>query len=308
MQDTTTADSGSVSAPAGSPLRELAREIDTRLEELLTARGPLRDRISYAAGRVRTAAGQVFDRRTRTWNGTLEQARGSLRAGHPSLAELQRLEEALALVDEEIELGQQAFNDLQWRRAFLVTNTGGHVHAHRSCSTCFDSTNFEWLVDYAAATQEEIIEAAGSDACTVCYPDAPANVLNRPPELVSRYRAELAARQDALAEARAQRELTRIAKSVTGDGRPLVVPALSSYSSDYDKGGELTNEVTATRLWVDIEVEKSTTYEHMRPGERHETTQKLIVAALARKHQRTIDEQEELLRQKAARKSKQRGR
>jgi hypothetical protein len=64
-----------------------------------------------------------------------------------------------------------------WHRAFLVVNNGtGHVHSSMACSTCRITTQFHWMVEYSAKSQEEIIEAAGERACTVCYPDAPVGV------------------------------------------------------------------------------------------------------------------------------------
>lgn len=60
-----------------------------------------------------------------------------------------------------------------WARAFLVNNSNGHVHSNMVCSTCYPTTQYVWMVEYSAKSQEEIIEAAGERACTVCYPDAP---------------------------------------------------------------------------------------------------------------------------------------
>lgn len=61
-----------------------------------------------------------------------------------------------------------------WHRAFLVVNNGtGHVHSSMACSTCRLTTQFHWMVEYSAKSEEEIVEAAGERACTVCYPSAP---------------------------------------------------------------------------------------------------------------------------------------
>lgn len=59
----------------------------------------------------------------------------------------------------------------RWTRAFVVP--GGHVHSSMNCSTCYPTTEFGWVVEMSDSTQAEIIEAAGSRACTVCYPNAP---------------------------------------------------------------------------------------------------------------------------------------
>lgn len=61
-----------------------------------------------------------------------------------------------------------------WTRAFIVA--GGHVHSSQACSTCHKGalpTRFGWLTEFSGKTQAEVVEAAGSRACTVCYPDAP---------------------------------------------------------------------------------------------------------------------------------------
>lgn len=58
-----------------------------------------------------------------------------------------------------------------WTRAFVVPE--GHVHSSMRCSTCRPTTEFGWVTELSGATEAEIIEAAGSRACTVCYPNAP---------------------------------------------------------------------------------------------------------------------------------------
>ena len=58
-----------------------------------------------------------------------------------------------------------------WTRAFVVPE--GHVHRSMNCSTCYPTTAFGWVTDMSGSTEAEIIEAAGSRACTVCYPNAP---------------------------------------------------------------------------------------------------------------------------------------
>jgi hypothetical protein len=110
----------------------------------------------------------------------------------------------------------------KWNRAFLVQNNNGHVHARMSCSTCLPTTEFAWLVDYAAATETEIVEAAGEEACTVCYPSAPADVLNRPSTIVT---ADKIAKAAAKAE-RDAKKAEKIAKRPTVDGSELIVAEL----------------------------------------------------------------------------------
>ena len=60
-----------------------------------------------------------------------------------------------------------------WNRFFLVVNSNGHVHRERSCSTCFPTTMYNWLVELAGADEAEMVRDFGTDACTVCFPSAP---------------------------------------------------------------------------------------------------------------------------------------
>jgi hypothetical protein len=118
-----------------------------------------------------------------------------------------------------------------WTRAWLVDNAGGHVHNTMSCNTCFPTTKFGWLPQVSGLDEDEIVALAGQDACTVCYPSAPAEVLNNPGRL------ELPARKAAREEreaAKAARQAAKIAKGITPDGEPLrIVTAEGVYPDDY---------------------------------------------------------------------------
>jgi hypothetical protein len=112
-----------------------------------------------------------------------------------------------------------------WTRAFLVINANGHVHSSMECSTCFDTTRYNWLVQYSNDDEATIVADAGQDACTVCYPSAPADVLNRPSRIVT-------ADKIAKAQAKADRDAKRQAKiekakasAPTASGEPLKVPS-----------------------------------------------------------------------------------
>lgn len=96
-----------------------------------------------------------------------------------------------------------------WTRAFLaVTNgSGGHVHSSRSCSTCNNgiyATQFAWVTEFSGHDEAEIVEAAGERACTVCYPSAPVEVLNRPTSIFT-------ADEKRKAEEKAAREAKKVA-------------------------------------------------------------------------------------------------
>ncbi len=76
---------------------------------------------------------------------------------------------ALAEIDELNKIFRAAGG---WNRYFLVTNDNGHVHNGTNCSTCFSTTQYNWLVDLAGADEAEMVQTYGSDACTVCFPSA----------------------------------------------------------------------------------------------------------------------------------------
>ena len=95
-----------------------------------------------------------------------------------------------------------------WTRAFLVLASNGHVHSSMDCNTCFPTTRYNWLVQYSNDEEKTIVEDAGQDACTICYPSAPAEVLNRPSRIVT---ADKVAKAAAKAE-RDAKKVARIAK------------------------------------------------------------------------------------------------
>jgi hypothetical protein len=123
-----------------------------------------------------------------------------------------------------------------WTRAFLVINSNGHVHKSQDCSTCFDTTRFQWLVQYSNDDENIIVEDAGQDACTVCYPSAPAEVLNRPSRIVT-------ADKIAKAEAKAEREAKKAARIAKEKAN---APTLSGEFLYY-KEGKWTREIKTER-------------------------------------------------------------
>lgn len=64
-----------------------------------------------------------------------------------------------------------------WARYFLVCNTGGHVHKTRSCSSCFNTTEFAWLPGASGQDGAGLIAMFGSTVCSVCFPEAPIDAL-----------------------------------------------------------------------------------------------------------------------------------
>lgn len=104
-----------------------------------------------------------------------------------------------------------------WTRAFLVVTSGtGHVHSSQRCHTCYPTTQFHWVTKLSGHDEAEIVEAAGERACTICYPSAPAYVLNRPTALFTKdEEAKKAAREEREAK-KAAAQAASIIDPVTG--------------------------------------------------------------------------------------------
>jgi hypothetical protein len=115
----------------------------------------------------------------------IERARNSK---YGTLAEIDKLTATLdgyraklAELRSEAAPYQVEYNRRPWNRYFLVNNVGGHVHRGMNCTTCFPTTEYNWLVDLADCDEDAMIEEWGEMACTVCFPSAPSNPnYNRP--------------------------------------------------------------------------------------------------------------------------------
>ena len=157
--------------------------------------------------------------------------------------EITKYENKIASIREKIfQVGSQIldldaiYDQDPWTRAFLVLASNGHVHSSMNCSTCFPTTRYNWLVQYSNDDENTIVEDAGKDACTICYPSAPAEVLNRPSRIVT---ADKIAKDAAKAE-REAKKAARIAKEKAN------APTLSGEFLYY-KEGKWTREIKTER-------------------------------------------------------------
>lgn len=272
-------------------IRDLARTVDQRLADLGWAEYVLGMDEANATDAIRRNAGQRFDWRTKQWDGTLEEA---LAAEVPAyMADKQAYAKAArdkaianrAQVITEYREMNAVYLEEKWNRAFLVKNANGHVHKSRSCSTCFESTEFAWLTDFSGADETEIVEAAGEMACTVCYPSAPAEVLNRPSTIVNEEKvAKEAARAEREAK-KAEREAKRKAAAPTASGEPLLLP--NRYGRDYME--EIKTERTAVSEWYGAVDYLGFTSDEAGKARLRERMA-LIEEALAGKHGVTVEE------------------
>ena len=104
-----------------------------------------------------------------------------------------------------------------WTRAFLVVTSGiGHVHKSQSCHTCYPTTQFHWMTAYSGKDEVEIVGDAGERACTICYPSAPAEVLNRPTKMFTKDEEAKAAARDERAAAKAAKAALEVIDPATG--------------------------------------------------------------------------------------------
>lgn len=150
-------------------------EIDGMLADLDNVRATLDAQLQRILTQVHNGAGDLYKDRT-GWGMTHTEALEKARArgdGSPEIYDRHmgvrgRAGNAIDRLENEYDRRGG------WTRAWLVTD--GHVHRSRNCSTCNNGeqpTRFCWLPEMSGKKEEEIVEAAGDRACTVCYPSAP---------------------------------------------------------------------------------------------------------------------------------------
>ncbi len=205
-----------------------------------------------------------------------------------------------------IEIGKlnAIYDQDPWTRAFLVIASNGHVHSSMDCSTCFPTTRYQWLIQYSNDDEATIVEDAGKDACTICYPSAPAEVLNRASRIVT---ADKVAKAAAKAE-RDAKKAARIAKEKAN------APTASGEFLTYKEGKwtrVIKTERSAVTEWFNLQwtIEREIVT-HYYNGEAHsaESIQKqkdeiafaqeiadLIARNLAEKHGVSFDQQLKIL-------------
>lgn len=259
-------------------------EVETRINDLRARHQAYKDGTGKILGYNEESSLRAYDRA----QSHLENARA--------------LEDQMRGYDDEFEARGG------WTRAFLVSNTNGHVHSSMRCSTCFtpgwdnsgnyrEGTRYHWVTDLSGATEDEVVEAAGERACTVCYPSAPVETLNKPTTLFTPEEVEAQKARDERAQAKIEREAKRIAAGLTEDGSPLEVPTRW-------RGESFKTERAAT-IWAVDELYSANSYWAERgfdPQDREGV--RVVVAAIAKKHDRTeADVLDELL-DKARKKAK----
>ena len=225
--------------------------------------------------------------------------------------EIAKCENNIASFKEKIAQANKAIRELDsiydqdpWTRAFLVINSNGHVHSSLNCNTCFPTTRYQWLIQYSNDDENTIVEDAGQDACTVCYPSAPAEVLNRPSRIVT---ADKIAKAQAKAE-RDAKKAERIAKekanapTISGeflyikDGKytQVIKTERSAVSEWFDQYAKSQREIVTQYFNNEPHSEESIQDQKNRKAYAGEVAQ-LICFRLAEKHEITYEEQEAIL-------------
>jgi hypothetical protein len=149
-------------------------------------------------------------------------------------------------VNIEIAGLNKIYNQDPWTRAFLVINSNGHVHSSMDCNTCFATTRYNWLIQYSNDDEKTIVEDAGQDACTVCYPSAPADVLNRPSRIVT-------ADKIAKAQAKAEREAKKAEKIAKEKANAPTKSGEFLYFKDGKYTEEIKTERSAVSKWFQLQ-------------------------------------------------------
>ena len=174
-----------------SVTKKFAVQVDTELAALHNKRYAIIEKIESYKDMVKWYAKRSDERYVAEYKKKIEQAHEELKPVQTRISELNAI-----------------FNQDPWTRAFLVINSNGHVHSSMDCNTCFPTTRYQWLIQYSNDDEKTIVEDAGQDACTICYPSAPAEVLNRPSRIVTE---DKIAKAKAKAE-REEKKAARIAK------------------------------------------------------------------------------------------------
>lgn len=214
------------------------------------------DLTTLTPSEVDTLLAEVFERvqtakRTlQMWQSDLEHVTTrTRRPPHPSEVEsiTRRRDdalEALRKVEAEVEPFDLEFKRRGgWTRAWKVMNSNGHIHRTMGCSTCFPTTWFGWLPQVSGLDEATIVDMAGSDACTVCFPSAPVEVLAKPSRLFTKSEVEAQEARDAKAQAKVEREAKRLAKALLPDGSTLRVDTGSTWPERF-------TTLASARMWL----------------------------------------------------------
>lgn len=256
-------------------------DIDGELAELYYQRSKAQMEIGACEAQIERYEKYIakegrFPRRVEDYRRTIERYEEKIAEAESVVADIVAL---------ELPLDAEFRRRGRWPRAFLVS--GGHLHSSMHCSTCNREgklTRFAWMTDYSGATEEEIVDAAASRACTTCFPSAPVDVLNRPSAL-------LTPDEKQQAEERAAREAERARKSAEKEAKAIANPDGTPLRHGYRDARTL---VTANRELVDaltdIAIDKQRPYNNRGHAAERQEWADMLVTAIAHKRGITTED------------------
>jgi hypothetical protein len=109
-----------------------------------------------------------------------------------------------------------------WSRAWLVTNSGGHVHNTLSCRNCYVTTTYYWVTELSGATDEEVVAQAGAQTCLTCYSSVREDIVAGRPCLIEEPHKK-AARIEREKVAAEKARLAALRGITNPDGTPVVI-------------------------------------------------------------------------------------
>jgi hypothetical protein len=272
--------------------KEFAVKIDTELSELHNQRWTIISKIEGAEEDLK-----FYQKHYPTRIGEIAKYEGKIYIFKADLRKVNgQIRDLDAIYDQD-----------PWTRAFLVVNNNGHVHSSLDCSTCFPTTRYQWLIQYSNDDEATIVDDAGEDACTICYPSAPAETLNRPSRIVT-------ADKIAKAQAKAERDAKREAKLAKEKADAPTASGEFLYFKDGKYTEVIRTERTAVSEWNNLQYKiSSEVVTHYYSGEPHteesiqhqkdlilEAQDKadIICKSLAEKHGVSFDQQLKILQDK----------
>lgn len=267
-------------------------EVDTILVEAMWQASKVEQLIDAYKKNIETNEGKVeqFSKPeliasdTDYWNKAIQRYKDAAAQSRANLAELEPVlaGHQAVIADCESEYRRRG----SWARYYLTQNSNGHLHSSMSCNTLYETTVLAFIPSVSDFTTEQIWEAAGSDACEVCFPGNP--YFERRPTV----RLELPERQRAREEreaAKAEREAKKTAKAIANpDGTVLKLTGRF--------GDKIRTEAEASRILVSnltdtlaVEAGKYVIHNKEMLTER-EADNVLLVAALAHKRGVSVED------------------
>lgn len=199
--------------------------------------------------------------------------------------------QAQAVLDEAVPYEAEYERRGRWTRAFLVQNSNGHVHSSRSCSTCYPTTRYHWILEFSGSTEQDVVAAARASACTECYPSAPVDLRSQPSLIEDPVKAAARAER---AQAKAVRDAAAAAKAIANPDGSTLKTSYGTIRTERTAEIEYVSTAADIRGWQPWMNQESLV--------RRQTDAQRILEALAHKRGTTTAQQEQALAPKVEKK------